>query len=96
MTFDDTLDPRDYTDPSRSKLIGYEEYPQTITTLALVRSKKDVFVDTITHILVLAIETDLIPLGVSAATMLKGSRAVNLYSTEMTSHRMRDHLYDIS
>lgn len=72
------------------ELIVYEESLHTITTLALVRPKKDVFVDTITHIQVLATETDIIPLAVSVASTPIGSHTVNFYSTKMTTHGMCD------
>ncbi|KAH8780273.1 putative nuclear pore complex protein [Diaporthe sp. PMI_573] len=86
VTIDNALYLWDYTHPD-PELIGYEESPHTITTLALVRPKGDVFVNTITHILVLATATEMILLGVSATPTPNGSHTVNLYSTRMTLHK---------
>jgi nuclear pore complex protein Nup155 len=86
VTIDNALYLWDYTHPD-PELIGYEESPHTITSLALVRPKGDVFVNTITHILVLATATEMILLGVSATPTPTGSHTVNLYSTRMTLHK---------
>ncbi|KAK4144587.1 Non-repetitive/WGA-negative nucleoporin C-terminal-domain-containing protein [Dichotomopilus funicola] len=83
---DDSLFLWDYTHPN-PELIGYEEATHTITAVALVPPKKGVFVDTITHILVVATSTEITLLGVSAAPTPSGSRSVALYQTKMSVHR---------
>ncbi|KAK0620539.1 Non-repetitive/WGA-negative nucleoporin C-terminal-domain-containing protein [Immersiella caudata] len=76
----------DYSHPS-PELIGYEDATQTITAVALVAPKPGVFVDTITHILVVATTAEIILLGVSAVPTPSGSKAVTLYQTKMAVHR---------
>ena len=76
----------DYTHPN-PELIGYEEANQTITAVALVPPKPGVFVNTITHILVLATTSDIILLGLSATPTPSGSKTVALYQTKMSVHR---------
>ncbi|KAL2130031.1 hypothetical protein VTI74DRAFT_7002 [Chaetomium olivicolor] len=76
----------DYTHPD-PELIGYEDAAHTITAVALVPPKPGVFVDTITHILVVATTTEIILLGVSATPTPSGSKTVTLYQTKMSVHR---------
>ncbi|KAL2176873.1 Non-repetitive/WGA-negative nucleoporin C-terminal-domain-containing protein [Thermothelomyces heterothallicus CBS 202.75] len=83
---DDSLFLWDYTHPD-PELIGYEDATHTITAVALVPPKPGVFVDTITHILVVATTTEITLLGVSATPTPSGSRSVALYQTKMSVHR---------
>ncbi|KAK4248458.1 Non-repetitive/WGA-negative nucleoporin C-terminal-domain-containing protein [Corynascus novoguineensis] len=83
---DDSLFLWDYTHPD-PELIGYEDATHTITAVALVPPKPGVFVDTITHILVVATTTEITLLGVSATPTPSGSRSVTLYQTKMSVHR---------
>lgn len=76
----------DYTHPN-PELIGFEDATHTITAVALVPPKPGVFVDTITHILVVATTTEIILLGVAAAPTPSGSKSVTLYQTKMAVHR---------
>jgi nuclear pore complex protein Nup155 len=76
----------DYTHPN-PELIGYEDSTHTITAIALVPPKPGVFVDTITHILVLATTAEIILLGVSAASTPTGQKTISLYQTKMSVHR---------
>ncbi|PHH63665.1 hypothetical protein CDD81_5646 [Ophiocordyceps australis] len=73
----------DYTrhDP---ELIGFEEQPQTIHSVALVPPKPGIFVNTITHILVVATSSEMILLGVSTADTPAGTKSVSLYQTKMS------------
>ncbi|KAH6856127.1 Non-repetitive/WGA-negative nucleoporin C-terminal-domain-containing protein [Chaetomium sp. MPI-CAGE-AT-0009] len=85
-SIDDSLFLWDYTHPD-PELIGYEDAAHTITAVALVPPKPGVFVDSITHILVVATATEIILLGVSAAPSPSGSNSVTLYQTKMSVHR---------
>ncbi|KAL2022892.1 hypothetical protein VTK56DRAFT_4423 [Thermocarpiscus australiensis] len=76
----------DYTRPN-PELIGFEDANHTITAVALVPPKPKVFVDTITHILVVATTSEIVLLGVSAIPTPSGSRTVSLYQTKMVVHR---------
>jgi nuclear pore complex protein Nup155 len=76
----------DYTHPN-PELIGFEESVHTITAVALVPPKPGVFVNTITHILVVATSADIILLGVSAAPTPSGAKTISLYQTKMSVHR---------
>lgn len=75
----------DYTHPN-PELIGFEDSAHTITTVALVPPKPGVFVNTITHILVVATSADIILLGVSAASTPTGAKTISLYQTKMSVH----------
>ncbi|OIW28638.1 nucleoporin-domain-containing protein [Coniochaeta ligniaria NRRL 30616] len=76
----------DYTHPN-PELIGFEDSIHTITAVALVPPKPGVFVNTITHILVVATGADIILLGVSAASTPSGAKTISLYQTKMSVHR---------
>jgi len=76
----------DYSIPNPD-LIGYEDATHPITAVALVKPKPDVFVKTITHILVIATTSDIILLGLSATPTPSGSHTVALYQTKMSVHR---------
>ncbi|KAK0636503.1 putative nuclear pore complex protein [Bombardia bombarda] len=76
----------DYTHPS-PELIGFEDATHTITAVALVPPKPGVFVNTITHILVVATTSEIILLGLSATPTPSGSKTVALYQTKMAVHR---------
>lgn len=76
----------DYTHPN-PELIGFEESTHTITAVALVPPKPGVFVNTITHILVVATSADILLLGVSAASTPSGAKTISLYQTKMSVHR---------
>lgn len=72
----------DYTNPN-AELIGFEDQPHNITAVKLLTPRKDVFVDTITHLLVVATTQEIILLGVSAAVEGSGVRTVQLFQTRM-------------
>ncbi|KAK5991337.1 Nuclear pore protein [Cladobotryum mycophilum] len=72
----------DYTHPD-PELIGFEDQPHTIHAVALVPPKPGIFVETITHILVVATSSELVLLGVSATDTAAGTKSVTLYQTKM-------------
>ncbi len=76
----------DYTHPD-PEVIGYEESVHNITAVALVPPKPGVFVNTITHILVVASVAEVALLGVSAAATPSGTKTVSLYQTKMAVQR---------
>ena len=84
-SIDDSLFLWDYTHPD-PELIGYEDATHNITAVALVPPKPGVFVNTITHILVVATTTEVTLLGVSAVPTPSGSKTVTLYQTKMSVH----------
>lgn len=82
VVIDNSLFLWDYTQPD-PELIGFEDQPHSIHSVALVPPKPGIFVNTITHILVVATTSELILLGVAAETTPKGTRSVSLYQTKM-------------
>lgn len=72
----------DYTDPN-PELIGYEDQPNAITAVKLVKPRKGVFIDSITHLLVVATHAEILLIGLAATRAPQGSWAVQLYSTNM-------------
>ncbi|KAL8297782.1 hypothetical protein RB597_007172 [Gaeumannomyces tritici] len=68
------------------EIIGFEDQPHSIQTVALVPPRPGVFLDSITHILVVATTSDLILLGLAVTSQPNGTKAVELYSTKMTLH----------
>ncbi|KAH8687014.1 Non-repetitive/WGA-negative nucleoporin C-terminal-domain-containing protein [Ilyonectria robusta] len=82
VVIDNSLFLWDYTHPD-PELIGFEDQPHTIHAVALVPPKPGIFVNTITHILVVATSSEMILLGVSATDTPAGTKAVSLYQTKM-------------
>ncbi|QGI84100.1 hypothetical protein CEK25_010829 [Fusarium fujikuroi] len=82
VVIDNSLFLWDYTHPD-PELIGFEDQPHTIQAVALVPPKPGIFVNTITHILVVATSSDIVLLGVSATATPSGSKTVSLYQTKM-------------
>ncbi|KAI5459745.1 Non-repetitive/WGA-negative nucleoporin C-terminal-domain-containing protein [Mariannaea sp. PMI_226] len=82
VVIDNSLFLWDYTHPD-PELIGFEDQAHTITAVALVPPKPGIFVNTITHILVVATSADISLLGVSATDTPSGSKTVSLYQTKM-------------
>ncbi|KAG6029595.1 hypothetical protein E4U19_000882 [Claviceps sp. Clav32 group G5] len=72
----------DYTHPE-PELIGFEEQTHSIHAIALVPPKPGIFVNTITHILVVATSSEMILLGLSASDTPAGTKSVALYQTKM-------------
>ncbi|KYK61365.1 nucleoporin Nup157/170 [Drechmeria coniospora] len=82
VVIDNSLFLWDYTHPD-PELIGFEDQPHTIHAVALVPPKAGIFVNTITHILVVATSAEVILLGVSATDTPAGTKSVALYQTKM-------------
>ncbi|KAG6007326.1 hypothetical protein E4U21_006137 [Claviceps maximensis] len=72
----------DYTHPD-PELVGFEEQTHSIHAVALVPPKSGIFVQTITHILVVATSSEIILLGLSASDTPAGTKSVALYQTKM-------------
>jgi nuclear pore complex protein Nup155 len=73
----------DYTHPN-PQLIGFEEQSNSITAVKLIVPRPGVFVNTITHVLVVATVADIFLLGVSAKPGPSGDMEVTLYQTRMS------------
>lgn len=74
----------DYTNPE-PEIIGFEEDMTAITAVKLIIPRKDVFVEAITHILVIATANKILLLGVAAQTdAISGSVTVALYKTDLS------------
>ncbi|KAK5149498.1 hypothetical protein LTR04_007040 [Oleoguttula sp. CCFEE 6159] len=82
FTIDNSLYLWDYTHPNPD-MIGFEEQPHAITSVKLVRPRAGVFVNTITHVLVVSTTSDIILIGVSSQPGPGGSHTVTLYQTRM-------------
>lgn len=83
VVIDNSLFLWDYTNTD-AELIGFEDQPHTIQAVALVPPKKGIFVNTITHILVVATSSEIILLGLSATPTPAGTKTVSLYQTKMS------------
>lgn len=73
----------DYTNPN-PELIGFEEQNNPITAVKLVVPRPGVFVNTITHLLVVATTVEILLLGVESSLGASGVRSVSLYQTRMS------------
>ncbi|KAI8273865.1 Nucleoporin NUP170 [Colletotrichum sp. SAR11_240] len=82
VVIDNSLFLWDYTHPD-PELIGFEDQPHTIHAVALVSPKPGIFVNSITHILVVATSSEMILLGLSAEPTPSGTKTVSLYSTKL-------------
>lgn len=76
----------DYTHPN-PEVTGYEDSAYNITAVGLVPPRKGVFIDAITHLLVVAAGSEIALIGVSATPQTAGSHKINLYQTKMLCHR---------
>lgn len=81
ITIDNSLYLWDYTMPN-PELVGFEEQPHAITAVKLVKPRKGVFVEAITHLLVVATVNEIFLVGVAASTD-NGVTTVSLYQTKM-------------
>ena len=82
VSIDNALYLWDYTHPNPS-LLGFEEQPNSITAVKMVRPRPGVFVSSITRLLVVATTTDIFLIGVAVQTNADGARSVSLYQTNM-------------
>jgi len=84
ITIDNALYLWDYTQ-TNPELNGFEEQPNSITAVKLVVPRPGVFLDKITHLLVVATTADIFLLGVGAATNpATGAKSVTLFNTGMS------------
>ncbi len=84
MTIDNCLYLWDYTQ-TNSDLQGFEEQPNNITAVKLLIPRKGVFLDKITHLLVVATTSDIFLLGVGATVnQATGAKTVELFNTGMS------------
>lgn len=82
VVIDNALYLWDYTLPN-PELIGFEDQPNIITAVKLVKPRAKVFVDAITHLLVVATTTDMVLIGVAHKKTPEGINEVALYQTNM-------------
>lgn len=73
----------DYTLPN-PEIIGYEEQPRTIVSVHLITPRPGVFIKEIAHLIVLTTDADMQLLGIAAQTSASGSKAIQLYKTDMS------------
>ncbi|KAI6248804.1 Nucleoporin [Erysiphe necator] len=92
VTIDNCIYLWDYTDPA-PEIIGYEDQPNSITAVKLVKPRGGVFISDVTHLLVVATTAELILLGVSSslgstselsAQDSQKFKNVSLYATRMS------------
>ena len=72
----------DYTHPN-PELIGYEEQPHNIVAVKLIKPRSSVFVETVSHLLVVATMADVHLIGLSCEKGPEAVHAVSLYRTGM-------------
>ncbi|KAG9684501.1 nucleoporin-domain-containing protein, partial [Aureobasidium melanogenum] len=82
IVIDSSLYLWDYTHPN-PELIGFEDQTNAITAVKLVKPRKGVFIESITHLLVVATHAEILLIGLAAARSAHGGWAVQLYSTNM-------------
>jgi nuclear pore complex protein Nup155 len=82
IVIDSSLYLWDYTHPN-PELIGFEDQTNAITAVKLVKPRKGVFIDSITHLLVVATHAEVLLIGLAAALSPHGGWSVQLYSTNM-------------
>jgi nuclear pore complex protein Nup155 len=73
----------DYTHPN-PELVGYEEQPNNIITVKLVKPRAKVFVDNISYLLVVATTADIFLIAVECQRGPEGVHTVTLYRTGLT------------
>lgn len=84
ITIDNALYLWDYTQ-TNPELNGFEEQPNSITAVKLVVPRPGVFLNKITHLLVVATTADIFLLGVGTATNpATGAKSMTLFNTGMS------------
>ena len=83
VSIDNALYLWDYTNPN-PELIGFEDQANSITAVRLLYPRKNVFVDNITRLLVIATTVELIILGVGINKPDESGESLSLYRTKMT------------
>lgn len=82
ISIDNALYLWDYTAPN-PELIGFEEQPNSIISVKLVKPRQGVFVSAITHLLTVATTSDIYLIGLAAEKAPTGVVTVSLYHTKM-------------
>ncbi|KAJ6096914.1 hypothetical protein N7486_007660 [Penicillium sp. IBT 16267x] len=82
VAIDNALYLWDFTHPN-PQLVGFEEQPNSINTVKLVKPRAGVFLPAITHLLVVSTTAELILLGMGVENTPTGGRQVTLYQTGM-------------
>lgn len=70
----------DYTAPN-PQLVGFEEQPHVIASVKLVKPRKNVFLKTISHLLVIATVSEIFLIGVETQRGPEGVHTIQLYRT---------------
>ena len=83
VTIDNACYLWDYT-LTNPDLVGFEEQPNSITAVRLIKPKPGVFVPSVTRLLVVATTVDLILVGLSSDSVQTGGQRVSLYQTRMS------------
>ncbi|KAJ6021530.1 hypothetical protein N7540_007034 [Penicillium herquei] len=68
---------------SNPQLVGFEDQPNSIHSVKLVKPRAGVFLPAITHLLVVSTTAEVILLGMGVENLPTGSRQVTLYQTGM-------------
>ncbi|KAJ6010403.1 hypothetical protein N7451_001815 [Penicillium sp. IBT 35674x] len=82
VAIDNALYLWDFTHPN-PQLVGFEDQPNSINTVKLVKPRAGVFLPAITHLLVVSTTAELILLGMGVENTPTGGRQVTLYQTGM-------------
>lgn len=72
----------DFTHPNPS-LVGFEEQPNSINAVKLVKPRPGVFLPSVTHLLVVSTTAEMILLGMSCEKTPSGASTVSLFETKM-------------
>ncbi|KAJ5080892.1 hypothetical protein N7456_013602 [Penicillium angulare] len=82
VAIDNALYIWDFTHPN-PQLVGFEEQPNSINSVKLVKPRAGVFLPAITHLLVVSTTADVILLGMGVENTPTGGKQVSLYQTGM-------------
>lgn len=82
VAIDNALYLWDFTHPN-PPLVGFEEQPNSINAVKLVKPRAGVFLPAITHLLVVSTTAEVILLGMGVENLPSGGRQVSLYQTGM-------------
>ena len=66
-------------------LIGFEEQPNAISAVSMVKPREGVFIPAITRLIVIATSMEVLLVGVSVEDLPAGGRRVTLYQTRMAA-----------
>lgn len=83
VAIDNALYLWDFTHPS-PQLVGFEDQPNSINAVKLLKPRAGVFLPAITHLLVVATTAEVILLGMGVESTPNGSKQVTLYQTGMS------------